>query len=83
MLEAAPPTLRERTYQLAARFVGAGTRVDGSVRLEALDIGSLDLMEMGHVLSEEYGLDVDPRDFASVETVDDVVAVLESCEALP
>jgi acyl carrier protein len=37
--------------------------------LEELDIDSLDLFELGQILHNEFGIEVDPQDFDDVRTL--------------
>lgn len=37
--------------------------------LEELDIDSLDLFELGQILHQEFGIEVDPGDFEDVNTL--------------
>jgi acyl carrier protein len=37
--------------------------------LEELDIDSLDLFELGQILHQEFGIEVDPQDFQDVRTL--------------
>ncbi len=56
-----------------------------SVSLDAhlvddLDIDSIDAVELIAKLKEDSGIQVDPEQFKTVETVGDVVAVIQSLE---
>jgi acyl carrier protein len=62
--------------QIAARIQGAlvefGTdreRLRPEATLEELDIDSLDLFELGQILHQEFGIEVDPDDFEDVSTL--------------
>jgi acyl carrier protein len=37
--------------------------------LEELEIDSLDLFELGQILNQEFGIEVDPDDFENVQTL--------------
>lgn len=37
--------------------------------LEELEIDSLDLFELGQILNQEFGIEVDPDDFENVSTL--------------
>jgi acyl carrier protein len=41
--------------------------------LEAIDVDSLDLVELTQVVEETYGIDLDGADFKKIKTVGDVV----------
>jgi acyl carrier protein len=44
--------------------------------LEELEIDSLDLFELGQILNQEFGIEVDPDDFENVQTLGDAQQVL-------
>jgi acyl carrier protein len=44
--------------------------------LEELEIDSLDLFELGQILNQEFGIEVDPEDFENVVTLGDAQSVL-------
>ena len=41
--------------------------------LEAIDVDSLDLVELTQVVEETYGIDLDGADFKKITTVGDIV----------
>ena len=47
-------------------------------RLEDLDIDSLDLVELGQVVEERYGIQLEREDMKDVTTVGDVIGVIVS-----
>lgn len=49
---------------------GAVTR---DATLEAIDVDSLDLVELTQVVEETYSIDLDGADFKNIKTVGDVV----------
>jgi acyl carrier protein len=44
--------------------------------LEDLEIDSLDLFELGQILSQEFGIEVNPDDFENVRTLGDAHEIL-------
>jgi len=44
--------------------------------LEELEIDSLDLFELGQILNQEFGIEVDPDDFENVKTLGEAQATL-------
>jgi len=44
--------------------------------LESLDVDSLDLVELGQLVEEKYGVRLQPQDFEDVSTVGDAVDVI-------
>ncbi|HVL96962.1 MAG TPA: phosphopantetheine-binding protein [Solirubrobacteraceae bacterium] len=43
---------------------------------EALDVDSLDLVELGQIVHEEYGVELKGADIANLRTVGDAVALV-------
>jgi len=57
-------------------LVAFGADADAVTRdatLEAIDVDSLDLVELTQVIEETYDLDLEGADFKSIRTVGDVV----------
>jgi acyl carrier protein len=76
--QAMEPTATPTREQIAARIQGAlvefGADPDQlrpEATLEELDIDSLDLFELGQILHQEFGIEVDPEDFEDVSTLGD------------
>jgi acyl carrier protein len=44
--------------------------------LEELEIDSLDLFELGQILNQEFGIEVDPDDFENVKTLGEAQATM-------
>jgi acyl carrier protein len=44
--------------------------------LEELEIDSLDLFELGQILNQEFGIEVDPDDFENVSTLGEAQATM-------
>ncbi len=47
--------------------------VSRDATLEAIDVDSLDLVELTQVVEETYGIDLDGADFKKITTVGDIV----------
>ena len=45
---------------------------------EALDVDSLDLVELGQIVQEEYGVEIKGEDMPGLKTVADAVTLIES-----
>jgi acyl carrier protein len=57
-------------------LVAFGADEDAVVReatLEAIDVDSLDLVELTQVVEETYDIDLDGADFKNIKTVGDVI----------
>ncbi|HEX8744238.1 MAG TPA: acyl carrier protein [Thermoleophilaceae bacterium] len=50
--------------------------ISRAATLEQLGIDSLDMVEIGQTLYEEFGVNLEPRDFQGVETVGDALRVV-------
>jgi acyl carrier protein len=70
----ASPTQEKVLMRIYEAFVEFGTepeRMHPDATLEELGIDSLDLFEMGQILHQEFGIEVDPADFEEVRTLTD------------
>ena len=72
------PTTTPTRDQIASRIQGAlvefgadRDQLRPEATLEELDIDSLDLFELGQILHQEFGIEVDPEDFEEVSTLGD------------
>lgn len=64
----------ERTIADALEKVGAdGDEIRPDATFEALDVDSLDLVEVAQVVEEEYGVEITGEDAKQFETVGDAV----------
>jgi acyl carrier protein len=68
----ATPTQEKVATRISEALVEFGAE-PGQLRpeatLEELDIDSLDLFELGQILHQEFGIEVDPSDFEEVSTL--------------
>ncbi len=65
-------------YRSLASFGPELSKVTRSATLEDLDIDSLDLVELGQMVEEEYGVRFKAEDFKDVEDVGGAVDVIAS-----
>jgi acyl carrier protein len=49
-----------------------------TARFEDLDVDSLDLVELAQIVEDEYGVEVADSDLDKIETVSDVVELINS-----
>jgi acyl carrier protein len=49
-----------------------------NARFEDLDVDSLDLVELAQIVEDEYGVEVADSDLDKIETVSDVVELINS-----
>ena len=72
------PTATPTREQISARIIDAlvefgadPEKLRPEATLEELDIDSLDLFELGQILSHEFNLEVNPQDFEDIDTLGD------------
>jgi acyl carrier protein len=72
------PTATPTREQISARIIDAlvefgadPEKLQPEATLEELDIDSLDLFELGQILSHEFSLEVNPQDFEDIDTLGD------------
>jgi Phosphopantetheine attachment site. len=70
------PTATPTREQISARILDAlvefgadPEKLRPEATLEELDIDSLDLFELGQILNQEFGIEVNPDDFEDVVTL--------------
>jgi len=69
-------TAQDIESTIIENLVAFGADADAVTRdatLEAIDVDSLDLVELTQVIEETYDLDLEGADFKSIRTVGDVV----------
>lgn len=72
-------TMEEIETRVADALASFGVDRDGlgrHVTLEALDVDSLDVVEVCEILREEMGINVEARDFSEVKTYGDILDVI-------
>jgi acyl carrier protein len=79
------PTATPSRDQISARIVSALTefgaetdKLRPDATLEDLDVDSLDLFELGQILNEEFGIEVNPQDFEDLTTLGQAEAAILS-----
>jgi acyl carrier protein len=72
------PTATPTREQISARIIDAlvefgadPEKLRPEATLEELDIDSLDLFELGQILSHEFNIEVNPQDFEEIDTLGD------------
>jgi acyl carrier protein len=70
--------IEQRVLDTLAEFAAKPSAINREATLEQLDVDSLDLVELGQLLHEEFGLALEPKDFEGVQTVGDALRVIES-----
>jgi acyl carrier protein len=68
----ATPTREQVATRIVDALVEFGTdpeQLRPEATLKELDIDSLDLFELGQILHQEFGIEVNPEDFEEVDTL--------------
>jgi acyl carrier protein len=72
------PTTTPSREQISTRIIDAlvefgadPEKLRPEATLEELDIDSLDLFELGQILSHEFNIEVNPQDFEEIDTLGD------------
>jgi acyl carrier protein len=73
MTTATKDQVTERVISALVEFGEEPENVKPDSRFEDLDIDSLDLVELGQVIEDEYGIEIQDKDMDQIETVQDVV----------
>ena len=68
--------VQEFVFQALVSFGPEPDEVTRDATLEALDIDSLDLTELGQLVEEKYGIRLKPEDFEDVKTVGEAVDII-------
>jgi acyl carrier protein len=68
--------VEKRIIEALVEFGADPDEMRPEATLEELEIDSLDLFELGQVLNQEFGIEVDPDDFEDVRTLGDAQATL-------
>lgn len=61
--------IAQRIQDALVEFGAAADKLRPQATLEELDIDSLDLFELGQILHQEFGIEIDPQDFENVSTL--------------
>ena len=61
--------VQKRIVEALIEFGADPDEMRPEATLEELEIDSLDLFELGQILNQEFGIEVDPDDFENVQTL--------------
>jgi acyl carrier protein len=70
---ATPQSIEETIIESLVTFGADAAAINRDATLEAIDIDSLDLVELTQVVEETYDIDLEGSDFKNIKTVGDVV----------
>jgi acyl carrier protein len=68
--------IQARVYQALEEFGAEPADLAPDATFEALDVDSLDLVELGQIVHEEYGVEIKGEDMPKLKTVGDVVTLI-------
>jgi acyl carrier protein len=75
---ATPERVADRITDALVEFGQERDQMRPEATLEELDIDSLDLFELGQILHQEFGIEVDPQEFEAVTTLGEAQEVMLS-----
>jgi len=70
---ATPQSIEETVIESLVTFGADAGAITRDATLEAIDIDSLDLVELTQVVEETYSINLEGSDFKSIKTVGDIV----------
>jgi|HubBroStandDraft_6_1064221.scaffolds.fasta_scaffold63174_2 acyl carrier protein len=68
--------LQQRVFEVLISFGAEEGSMSREATLEGLDIDSLDLVELGQIVEDEFGVKLQPDEFQGVDTVADAIDVI-------
>ena len=71
-----PQQVEERVIEAVASFGPEKEDVVRDATFESLDVDSLDLVELGQIVQEEYGVELKGEDMPKLKTVGDAVDLI-------
>jgi acyl carrier protein len=69
--QASREQVMQRIGEALVEFGVESDQLRPEASLEELEIDSLDLFELGQILHQDFGIEVEPQDFDEVETLGD------------
>ena len=70
--------IEARVAEALEEFGAEPSEIQRDATFEALDVDSLDLVELGQIVQEEYGVEIKGEDMPGLKTVADAVDLIES-----
>jgi acyl carrier protein len=71
-----PETVQTRVFAALEEFGADPDAITLDASFEALDVDSLDLVELGQIVQEEYGVELKGEDMPKLKTVGDAVDLI-------
>jgi acyl carrier protein len=74
--QATPQQIEARVIEAVASFGPEPEDVTRDATFEALDVDSLDLVELGQIVQDEYGVELKSDDMPKLKTVGDAIDLI-------
>jgi acyl carrier protein len=68
--------IQTRVYAALEEFGAEPDEITNEATFEALDVDSLDLVELGQIVQDEYGVELKGEDMPKLKTVGDAVDLI-------
>ena len=68
--------IQARVYEALEEFGAEPSELAPDATFESLDVDSLDLVELGQIVQEEYGVEIKGEDMPKLKTVGDAVELI-------
>jgi len=68
--------VQARVYSALEEFGADADAITNDATFEALDVDSLDLVELGQIVQDEYGVEIKGEDMPKLKTVGDAVDLI-------
>ena len=68
--------IQARVYEALEEFGAEPDALSPDATFESLDVDSLDLVELGQIVQEEYGVEIKGEDMPKLKTVGDAVDMI-------
>jgi acyl carrier protein len=78
MATVTPQQIEERVIEAVASFGPEKEDVVRDASFESLDVDSLDLVELGQIVQDEYGVELKSDDMPKLKTVGDAIDLIVS-----
>lgn len=69
-------TIEQRVFEVLRDYADDPDVVNADTKLEDIGVDSLDLVELGQMVDDEYGIELTEEHFQNVTRVGDVVRVI-------
>jgi acyl carrier protein len=68
--------IQARVFEALEEFGAEAADIELEATFEALDVDSLDLVELGQIVQEEYGVEIKGEDMPALKTVGNAVDLI-------